>query len=694
MAYRKGYKFHGNHQSIPDVYSHVTSYMRANKENGAQTIAIIGDAKGGKPGDIMFIRDPEDAKEFIKGGDLLEACLRAYDPVTNTKTGVEIGGADTILAIRANSATQASTDIFQAREEEAKIGEVVSTVHANTTGKLTVSGTFTGKENKTFKVVITSDGINDLENCKYNYKLVTEDKFTVENDLELNDTQNATNKDLGDGIKITFGPGKYNKGDTFLIPCTAPVTVSEFVYTITSKDYGEESNLISHKLEDGTAEGTKRLVVYDGKQDEYEVFDNLGGCFSIKYKGTEAYAALTITANGKGDSIKLQTFKGQDKENAIIDIDLDLDATRFKSIKSLSEYIKSFENYETEMVSSANSELTVNDLDFYDKVDIKEAKPITAVLRDLTKTLRFQSNYVEAEIVNKEVSNYKNYPFTPLNGGSEGTSASSYVKFLDKLSNYDLDYVVPLTVDMSIIAEVKEHCLLMSSAKGKERRMVCGLGTGITAGGAIQNAKKLRHQRVQYVGQGMYDYDENGNIKLFPAYIIAAQHAGRAAFLKAESATADTYRGIRPELEYSDRETRQLIDNGVIFFQQIQSDYDNENFYPKLVWDYTTFTDYDDPLLVERSTGAIADIFSKRVRKEIGKMLTGKLTPFGVLESARNKVISLLQAGIKEGIIVAYKDVTVEKHRDKVNIRYGLAPTLVTNFTFVDQDFYVEDIKL
>ena len=62
MAYRKGYKFHGNHQSIPDVYSHVTSYMRANKENGAQAIAIIGDAKGGEPGKILFLRDPEDAK--------------------------------------------------------------------------------------------------------------------------------------------------------------------------------------------------------------------------------------------------------------------------------------------------------------------------------------------------------------------------------------------------------------------------------------------------------------------------------------------------------------------------------------------------------------------------------------------------------------------------------------------------------
>ena len=123
MAYRKGYKFHGNHYSIPDVYTHVTSYLRANNENGAQVLALIGDAKGGKPGEIMFIYDPEDAKEILKGGDLLDACLRAYDPVTDTKTGVELGGADLIFAIRANNAKQGSTEIFQAREEEAKVGE-------------------------------------------------------------------------------------------------------------------------------------------------------------------------------------------------------------------------------------------------------------------------------------------------------------------------------------------------------------------------------------------------------------------------------------------------------------------------------------------------------------------------------------------------------------------------------------------
>lgn len=694
MAYRKGYKFHGNHYSIPDVYTHVTSYLRANNENGAQVLALIGDSKGGKPGEIMFIYDPEDAKEILKGGDLLDACLRAYDPVTDTKTGVELGGADLIFAIRANNAKQGNTEIFQSREVQAKIGDVVNTVHANTSGKLTVSGSYTGKENKTFKVVITSEGLNDIENCTYNYKLATEDEFRLKDDLKLNDTSNATNKELGDGIKITFGAGKYNKGDTFLIPCTAPVTVNEFVYKITSKDYGEEANLISHKLEDGTSPDTKRLIVYDGKLDEYETFENLGGCFSIQYKGQEPYATMSITPNGKGDSIKLQTFKGQDKDTAIIDLDIDLDPTQFKSLKSLSEHIKSFENYETEMVNSANSELTVNDLDFYDKVDIKIEKPITAILRDLTKTLRFQSSFVEAEIVNREVSNFQNYPFTPLTGGSEGTTATTYVDFLDQLSNYDIDYIVPLTTDMSIIAEVKEHCILMSETKSKERRMVCGLGTGIQAGGAIQNAKRLKHPRVQYMGQGMYDYDEKGNIKLYPAYIIAAQHAGRAAFLKAESATADIYRGIRPEFEYSDRDVKKLINNGVLFFQQVVSDYDHKSFYPRLVWDYTTFTDYDDPLYVERSTGAIADLFSKRIRKELGKMLTGKLTPYGVLESARNKVLSLLKDAIKEGIIVAYKDVTVVKHRDKVNIRYGIAPVLVTNFTFVDQDFYLEDVKL
>lgn len=688
MAYKKGHSFHGIHRRTPGVYSYVESNMREDKTNGAKNIAFIGESKGGVPGEITFIEDPESAKELLKGGSLLDACLKAYNPVVSTKDTVELGGADLIFAIRANGATKAKTAVYQSKEVDSTIQRVTETKHANTTGGVTASGTYTGEDNKTFKITITSEGTKDIGECEYTYCLASDDVPIAEH-LSLSDTANATDKDMGDGVKITFKSGKYTHGDTFLIPCTAKVTESEFVYTIESKDYGDQCNHIAHKLEDGNVPGTKKLTIYDGIADEYEVFDNLGGAFDLTYKGKEKYAAISIVPNGEGDAIKLQTFVGESAETAIIDLDIDLTVGQFKSVRNLAMFIAGYENYEVETVPTINAELTVNDLDFLEKENIKETKQVTAVLRDLKKTCAFQSDFVVVSIINREVSNYNDYPFTNLTGGTEGQLARSFIPMLDLLGKYDVDYIVPLTDDLSIIAEAKEHVIQMSERHNKERRLICGTANGITAGLMLQNAKKLAHDRVQYVGPGFY---ENG--RLYPPYITAAMHAGRAAFLGPESATGDCYAMDMPEMTFKETDRNKLIDAGVMFFDQVVSDYNHKVFYSRLVWDYTTFSEYNDTLKVERSTGAIADQLSKELRKALDKMLTGKLTPVGVLESAKNRAVGILKDYIKRGIIVEYQTPVIKKHRDRVDVSVAIAPVVPTNFTMIDLTFYDKDIEL
>ena len=310
MAYKKGYKFHGNHYNTPGVYSYAISEMRAQKADGALNIALIGESKGGIPGKIAFIDDYDIAKDVLKGGDLLKACEKAYDPVKYTRAGIELGGADLIFAIRANNATKAVTNIYQPKDTDAVIGEVVTSKHEASTGSVTAKGTYTGKENTTYKIVITSEGTKPLKEATYNFKIASEDSYVTVDDLKLSEAANATDKLLGEGVTVTFADGNYTKGDSFLIPCIAKTTKSEFIVKLESKDYGEECNLISHKMDDSDIEGLKTFTIYDGKRDEYEVYTNIGGTFSIKYTGTAKYAALSIVSDGKGNSIKLQTLVG------------------------------------------------------------------------------------------------------------------------------------------------------------------------------------------------------------------------------------------------------------------------------------------------------------------------------------------------------------------------------------------------
>ena len=82
MAYRKGYNFHEHFVNTPGVYSQVKSDMRLKKYNGALNIAIMGPSLGGKPGETIWLNDDQDARDILKGGDLLDACIKAYDPVS------------------------------------------------------------------------------------------------------------------------------------------------------------------------------------------------------------------------------------------------------------------------------------------------------------------------------------------------------------------------------------------------------------------------------------------------------------------------------------------------------------------------------------------------------------------------------------------------------------------------------------
>lgn len=695
MAFRKGYSFHGIHRNTPDVYSYVTSNMKVEKTNGALKMALIGNSLGGKPGEIIFIDDPEIAKETLKGGDLLDAALRAYDPVSNTKDGVELGGADLILAIRANNATRSKSEVYQAKEVPATIQDVVSTKHPNSTGKvkLTEGAEYTGEENKTYKIVITSEGTKDLVEASFDYMLASDGEVINDKPLLLSQAQNTTGFELGDGVKVDFEEGKYTEGDSFLIAATAPVTTTEFVYTIESRDYGKLNNYIQHKLEEGTDPGTKKLTIYDSKNDEYEVLDNLGSAFEIKYTGDEKYASLTIVPDGKGNSIKLQTLIGESEEAAVIDLDFDLNQSEFRSIKALAQEISAYENYEVTLAPVINPTLTVNDFDFVEKEDIKEKEfHISAVLEDIKKGTKDNSRLVEVNIINREVSNFNDYEFTNLKGGSEGKDPLSYDKFLKEIAKHDVDYVVPLTSDLPILAETRQHVIDLSTREGKERRMVAGLGNQTAVGNAINIAQRLASDRVQLIGTGMWDYDENREPKLYPAYILAAQHAGRAAFLKEESATNDTYKMIEPEKTFEGKDRRDLINNGVMFFDQVVSDVNYSQFYSNLVWDYTTFTDYNDPIYVERSTGAITDMISKEGRKVLRKILVGKLTPTSVMETAKQAIISMLQEKKKQGVINAFKNIKLSKHADVVNITMDIAPAEVTNFVFVDFNYYRQDI--
>lgn len=581
--------FNGEVLTIPGAYSSIDVSAMATKGNadGAKVIALIGECNGGEPGSVQFFTEPTSARKVLKSGPLLKACEKAWNPVSKTKEGVKLGGANMIACIRTNQAT------------------------------------------------------------KSELKIKKEEK-----------------------VQIAFR----------------------------SKDWGENT---SHqvKIQDGTLNRTKKLTIYDQLNGLYENFDNLGNAFTINYTGEAAYAELNIYLDGT-HAMYFQTKIGESAETAQEDIKIKLDTKKFKSLKYLINELQSYENYVVSTANSYNMRLKVTDLDFVSKANIKlgdetQAYRVTAVFGDIKSKIDLNSQLIEVAEYDKSLGEIENFEYQVMEGGTNGSSPASWVKFFDALSNFDIFYIVPLVSDMSIHAELAAHIEEMSGNLGKERRGVVGGENYETIAESLQRARYLSTDRMQVVHGGFYDINSDNELELYPPYILAAQHAGRAAYLEdGEPATHDVYRMSAPEYKLERNEVARLLQGGVLAFEFVLGKNGSSQSYVRLVQDLTTDITSTDTVHTERATGALADSINKEIREALDSLLTGKRTAVADLTSAKNRVISILQERQRKNHIINFKDVYVTKTGTVTEVDYSVAPAEPNNFTLITAHYYSETISV
>lgn len=572
--------FNGELLTIPGAYSttDVSAMSTKGDSDTAKVIALIGECTGGEPGVVQFFTEPTAARKVLKSGELLKACEKAWNPVSKSKTGVKLDGANLIACIRSNAATKSSTTI---------------------------------------------------------------------NDGQL---------------------------------------------VISSKDWGANT-AFQVKLQDGTVKGSKKLVTYDQVNGTYETIDNIGALFTLKYIGNQKYAEVNIQPSDD-DYSYLTTKVGENAETATEDIKIKLDRIKIKSIKTLIGEIQAYENYQLVIPSNYNPRLKVTDLDKVSALDITSAQPITAVYADMKSKLENSSQLIELTSFDASKGKIENFDYITLEGGTEGVSPASWVKFFDALSNYDIFYIVPLTGDKAIHAELIAHINELSGSMGRERRCVLGGNIGETLLETIDRSKTAAFDRVQVVYGGFWDYDINNEMTLYPPYILAAQHAGRAAYLEdGEPATHDVYRMAAPEYKLERNEITQLLQNGVLAFEFVLGKTGTSQSYVRLVQDLTTDVLSTDTVHTERATGALADSINKQIREELDDLLTGRKTTSSDLTSAKNRIISILDDRKRKNQIIDYKDVYVTKSGTVTEVDFSVAPAEPNNFTLITAHYYSQDIS-
>lgn len=588
--------FNGEVLTIPGAYSAIDTSMMSTKNNvlGSETIAILGECTGGEPQCVQFFTEPTSARKILKSGELLKACEKAWNPVSQSKIGVSLGGANTIAVIRTNKATKSY--------------------------------------------------------------------YTLEKDV----SEEQDGSDMQPQIVFQ------------------------------SKDWGAATDF-QIKISDGALNGTKRIMIYDNNNEVAEKIDPVGNVFTFNYTGDQPYAVLNVYEDGAG-TMFFETKVGADADTAQTDIKVVLDSSKMKSINALILELKSYENYQVGTQHQYNYRLKVTDLDFVKDADIvlpvdNTPYRVTAVYADIKYRLQTNSQCVEVESYDKKLGPVPNFDYVTLTGGSEGYSPASWVKFFDMLSNYDITYIVPLTSDESVHAELASHVVELSGSLGRERRGIVGGNNGETINETLLRAANLASDRMQIVHGGFYDIESGSELRLYPPYILAAQHAGRAAFLEGgETATHDVYRMSAPEWKLERTEITQLLNGGALAFEFVLGRNNTSQSYVRLVQDLTTDIISTDTVHTERATGALADSINKEMRDTMERMLTGKRTSQTDIVSAKNAIISILEERQRKGHIIAFKDVYVTKSGTVCEIEYSVAPAEPNNFTLITAHYYSETL--
>jgi len=447
--------------------------------------------------------------------------------------------------------------------------------------------------------------------------------------------------------------------------------------TLTSINYGARENTIQYKVEPGSFSG---LRITTKRGTDYYTKDNVERkAFSLRYTGTEATADVTVTAT----SVVVSAPTG----TALATIDL----SQFKTILDLVDRLNMVSDIEATVLDSSANARAFNGLDFVTSQDITSEYVVKGDLQAVIDWINGPSQgFVRAERALGAGKPPTAYDWAFMTGGTDGlTTFNDWAAAAEVLQTVDVQWLTPVSGDPAVHALFDTHVMYMSTVVGRERRAICGSELNTTDLQAIDAAKQLLSPRTSLVHLGHYNYDQAGQLTLYPAYITAALISG--AFSGVNPGTPLTNKAVKVRgLERYLRnptDTDPLILGGVFAIEKT-----DDGLY-KVVKSITTWTTDQNFNKVEQSTGAALDFVCRRVRKTLDQLRGGKGGPVNLARAASVVDTELRELAKPEPqgpeIIVgdaqnpAFKNISVSLVNDVLGAQFECSPVIPINYATV-----------
>ena len=444
------------------------------------------------------------------------------------------------------------------------------------------------------------------------------------------------------------------------------------VIALTSSDYGLRTGQIRVKVENGTNAGRK-LTTQLGDI-VYTADDVARNAFDVHYTGAEVTATLTVT----NTSVVLSAPAG----TPVATIDLNTHAT----IEQLVDRINVVPGFMATVRDGSGARPALNGLDAAAAQNVRTA-PFTATAH-LQAVVDWFNGATEGLINAVRMAGAgalpAAVPFTYLTGGVDGNVTNTdWSDAFAVAQTTDVQWLTPCSGDPAIHAMADAHAAFMT-ARGRERRAFCGTVAGVTNAQAMTAARALNFDRTSLTHLGVYDYDRNGRLVLFPPFVAAAMVAGAFAGLNPGTPMTNKtlrIRGVERELRIA--ETDALINAGVLC---IGPDL-------RVVKSISTWTRDSRFNRVEQSCGAALDFAVRTVREALEPLKGAKGDPavLALAESAAESALRRLStpepAG--PGVLVGdaanppYRKLVASLQGDVVTVAFECSPVIPVNFIAV-----------
>lgn len=445
------------------------------------------------------------------------------------------------------------------------------------------------------------------------------------------------------------------------------------VIELKSTDYGLWTNGIKAKVETATTSGLKLSTqVGNAYYSQDNVYRN---AFSVVYTGAEASAVMTIS----GTQLILEAPTST--QQTVIEL------ASYATVQSLVDRINVVTGFTASVLDGNGSKATLNGLDFVTGQSVKTAYNATA---NLQAAVDWFNGAGEGFVTATRQASAGKVPtasdWAYLTGGSDGvTTNTDWSNAYTTLQSEDVQWVVPASSNSAIHAMNDTHCTFMSNVVRMERRGIVGSASATSDDAAIILAKALNSDRSSLVHLGFYDYDDNGSLKLFEPFVLAAMIAG--AFSGVNPGTAMTnkslkVRGLERKLR-NPTDTDKLIKGGVLCVADTPRGY-------RVVKSITTWLNNENYNRVEISCGVAVDYVARNVRNILDPLVGAKGNPQTLSLAVTRTETTLTELARAEpqgpGVLAGdkenppFKGITATLDGDVLRVEFQCSPVIPVNY--------------